>query len=392
MNITKQFYERIDMSIYNELGIKKIINCWGTVTKIGGSKMEPEVLAAMNEAASAFVDILEFHEKAGQKIAEMLECEGACITSGASAGIAISTAACMTKGEIAKVLQLPDTTGMPNEVLMLKSHRILYDQAILLSGAKIREIGVTSFAIIEQITNILSEKTAMFFYVAENEKVRGSIKLSEIANILKNYNIPLVVDAAAELPPKSNIKKYLEQGADLVIFSGGKEIRGPQSSGLILGNKELIKACNANCCPNYSIGRSMKIDKETIGGIVKAVDLFIKKNYEREMERWESIVSRILSSLSKLPDIVIRRGFPVEPGIQPIDIPRVFIKPIYVHSKEVQKILMEFNPAICVDIQDDELVINPQCLEDSEIIFVIDSIKRVLIEKNKKKNEKDLVR
>jgi len=377
------------MSIYDKLGIKRIINCCGTITKIGGSKMAPEVLATMNEAANAFVDIPKFHEEAGKAIANMLGCEGACITSGATAGIAISVAACMTKGDKAKILQLPDTTSMPDEVLMLKCHRILYDQAILISGAKIREIGVTSSAKIDQVKAALSEKTAMFFYVAEAEKMRGSLTLLEISNILKNYDIPLVVDAAAELPPKSNIKKYLDQGADLVIFSGGKEIRGPQSSGIILGDKKLISACNANCCPNYSIGRSMKIDKETIAGILKAIELFIKKDYSKVIKKWDSIVLKIISSLSDLLDILtIRRDFPKEPGIQPIDIPRVFIKPLYTSSDEVQKSLMELNKPICTDIQGEELMINPQCLEDDEITLVIDSIKSILIEKSKKKGNK----
>jgi len=374
------------MSIYDELGIKKIINGLGTITKIGGSKMAPEVLAAMNEAAGYYVDIITFHEKAGEKIAKMLGCEGVCITAGAAAGIAISAAACMTKGEIAKTLQLPDTTGMPSEVLVLKCHRTLYDQALLLSGAQVREIGATSSAIIEQVETAVSEKTAMFFYIAEAERMRGSIPLPEIALILKKHNIPIVVDAAAELPPKSNITKYLDQGADLVIFSGGKEFRGPQSSGIILGKKQLIRACEANCCPNYSIGRSMKIDKETIAGIVKAIELFVKKDYTQEMERWESMVSQMFSSFSTLYDIKVRRGFPVEPGIRPVDIPRVYIKPLHICSKEIQDSLMNLDPAIYVDVQREEVAINPQCLEDDEVNVVIDAVKRVLIEEKQKKD------
>ena len=374
------------MSIYDELGIKKIINGWGTITKIGGSKMAPEVLVAMNEAAGAYVDIRTLHAKAGEKIAELLGCEAACITSGAAAGIAISVAACMSKGEIAKTLQLPNTIGMPDEVLVLKCHRTLYDQALLVSGAKLREIGATSSANIAQVEAAVSEKTAMFFYTAEAEKMRGSIPLPEIVQVLKKHSIPIVVDAAAELPPKFNVTKYLEQGADLVIFSGGKEFRGPQSTGIILGKKQLIEACDANCCPNYSIGRGMKIDKEAIAGIVKAIELFVKKDYTQEMERWESMVSQMFSSFSTLCDIKVRRGFPVEPGIQPVGIPRIYIKPLHACSKEIQDSLMNLDPAIYVDVQREEVAINPQCLEDDEVNVIIDAVKRILIEKKQKKD------
>lgn len=367
------------MSIYDDLGIKSIINGWGTVTKIGGSKMDPEVLAAMNEAGGAYVDILTFHEKAGKRIAELLGVEAACITAGATAGIAISAAACMSKGEIAKTLQLPDTTGMPNEILMLKCHRTHYDQALLVSGAKVREIGVTSSSKIEQVEAAISEKTAMFFYVVEAERMRGSLPFTEIVRVLKRHNIPIVVDAAAELPPKSNVTKYLEQGADLVIFSGGKEIRGPQSSGFILGKKKFIEACDANCCPNYSIGRGMKIDKETIAGIVKAVELFTKKDYDIEMKRWELMVSKMISDFSTISGIVVRRGFPTEPGIQPVDIPRVYIRSADIGAKELQNCLLKLDPIIYVDVQGNEIVINPQCLEDNEINIVVYAIKSIII-------------
>ena len=366
------------MNIYDELGITRIINGGGTLTRLGGSKMAPEVMVAMKEAAGAFVDIRTLHAKAGEKIAGLLGVEAACITSGAAAGIAISAAACMSRGEIHKTLQLPETTGMPNEVLMLKSHRILYDQALLVSGARVREIGMTSSAHLGQVEAAVCEKTAMFFYVAENERMRGSLPLPEIATIMKKHRIPVVVDAAAELPPPSNIRKYLDQGADLVIFSGGKEIRGPQSSGLILGDKQLIEACDANCCPNYGIGRPMKIDKETIAGIVKAIALFVKKDYTREMKRWEAMVLSMVKAFSAIPGIDVRRGFPVEPGIQPVDIPRLYIRSGRAPAKELQDRLMHVNPVIYVDVQGDELVINPQCLEDDEVAIVIDAVTGLL--------------
>jgi len=361
-------------SIYATLGVETVINGGGTLTKIGGSKMASEVLAAMKDAAGSFVDIRTLHARAGEKIAQMLEVEAACITSGAAAGIAISAAACMTRGDVVKTLQLPNTTNMPNEVLMLKAHRILYDQALLLSGATVREIGMTSSALVAQVEAAVSEKTAMFFYVAEAEKMRGSIPLPEIAAVLQKRGVPIVVDAAAELPPTTNVYKYFEQGANLVIFSGGKEIRGPQSSGLILGDKQLIEACDANCCPNYSIGRSMKIDKETIVGLYKAVELFVKKDYIKEMERWEGMVASMIDALNSRSNMSLRRGFPIEPGVQPVDIPRVYVKPDNLSARELQERLLKHNPIIYTDVHGDELVINPQCLEDNEVQVVVAAI------------------
>ncbi|PDQ35262.1 MAG: hypothetical protein B5766_06550 [Candidatus Lumbricidophila eiseniae] len=366
------------MGIYESLGIKRIINCWGTVTKIGGSKMDQEILDAMNEAAAAFVDIGMFHTKAGERIAELLGCDAACITSGAAAGLAITAAACMTKGELSKTLQLPDTTGMRNEVLVLKSHRIHYDQALLLSGAKLKEVGVTSSANVAQLEAAISDRTAMFFYVAEAERMRGSIPLSDIVNVLRVHSIPVVVDAAAELPPKSNITRYLEEGADLVIFSGGKELRGPQSSGLILGDRQLVEYCNANNYPNYGIGRSMKLDKETIAGITKAVELFVRRDYSNIMTHWEGMVSRIVTELSATSNAVVRRGFPTEPGVQPVDIPRVYIEPKKTSAKELQASLADLDPAIYVDVQGKELVINPQCLEKKEVDVVVRAVTTLL--------------
>lgn len=336
--------------------------------------MAPEVLAAMNEAAAAFVDIRILHSKAGEKIAQLLGSEAACITSGATAGIAVATAACMTRGDAQKIIQLPDITGIPHEALMLKSHRTLYAQALRVSGARVREIGASSQITIRQIEEAVSENTALFFFVAAFEQTIESLPLSEISKVMKKYNIPIVVDAAAELPPIKNLKKYIEQGADLVIISGGKEIRGPQSSGLILGRADLIEACIANCSPNFSIGRSMKTDKETIAGIVKAVELFVSKDYVQEMKRWEAMVSKIVETLSPILGTHVRRGFPKEPSVQPAVIPRVFIKPTSSTAQELQSRLMMVEPIIYTDLQADELVINPQCLEDDEVSLVTEAI------------------
>lgn len=367
----------MNTDIYSTLGVKKVIDAWGTVTKIGGSRMDPRVLETMTEASKSFVEMDELHQKAGEHIAKLLEVESCCITCGASAGIAISAAACMTGFNPVNSYQLPDTTGMKDEILILKCHRTLYDQALLLSGAKIKEIGTTSYVFPEQIENAINEKTVAFFYVTEAEGMRGSIQFEKIVEVCNKYNIPIIVDSAAEIPPKSNIRRYLDTGASLVIFSGGKELRGPQSSGLILGKKELIAACDLNSAPNYGIGRPMKIDKENICGIVKAIELFVEKDYELQMKIWEAYVMQLMDGLSKNSNIKLRTGYPDEPGVQPTCILRLYIRPTKMPVDLLHKKLIEGNPRIYTHIYKEEIVLNPQCLEEKELQIVIDAINTI---------------
>jgi L-seryl-tRNA(Ser) seleniumtransferase len=364
--------------IYKQLNVKTLINAWGTVTKVGGSKMAPEVLEAMAEASKHYVEIATLHEEAGKYIAKCLKVEGCCITCGAAAGIAIAAAACMTRGDRAKILQLPDTAGMPDEALVLKCHRTLYDQALLLSGAKVKEIGTTSFACVEQVEAAFSDRSAFFFYASEAEPMRGSIDLRQIIPLMKKRNVPVIVDAAAEIPPKSNIHKYLDMGADLVIFSGGKELRGPQSSGLILGKTELIADCDANCCPNYGVGRAMKIDRETIAGITKAIELFVAKDYDRQTTIWEAMAHRISKDLSGNSNAVIREGFPTEPGIQPADLLRVYVRPLRKTAEELHAELLKLDPQVYTGLSGKELAINPQCLEEEEIPLLVKAFEKLL--------------
>jgi L-seryl-tRNA(Ser) seleniumtransferase len=322
------------------------------------------------------VDLDAFHKACGKHIARLLNVEACSITCGAAAGLAIATAACMAGRDPAKRLQLPDTSGLKNEVIVLKAHRILYDQAVLLSGARFVEAGHTSSALPEQVEAAISERTALFFYAAECEPMRGSIPLPALLPMLKAHGIPVLVDAAAELPPVSNLHKYLDMGADLVAFSGGKELRGPQSSGLLLGREDLIAACDACCCPNYGIGRPMKVDKETAAGITRAVELFLEKDYDRENQRWAGISL----SITQTPEIcakgAVRTGYPQEPGVQPANILRAYIKPTARSAQQVADALRARALPIHTDISGDELVINPQCLSDDEVGMVI----RALVE------------
>lgn len=360
------------MGIYEKLGVRTIINAHGTVTRIGGSLVAPEVIEAMADASRNFVDLNEFHKAAGKYVAKLLGAEACCITCGAAAGLAISTAACIARMNAAARLQLPDTTGLKNEVIVMKCHRILYDQAVRLSGAKFVEVGVTSFTDISQIEAAINDRTAAFFYAAEAEPMRGSIPLKDISPIMKRHKVPIIVDAAAELPPVSNLTRFHREGADLVVFSGGKEVRGPQASGFVLGDAALIEACDACCCPNYGVGRPMKIDKETIAGFVKAIELFIQRDFTAQDTEWSEMSKRMAQQINESGLAEVRLGYPDEPGIQPVNILRVYVRPTAKGAADVQKILLNGNPYIFAGTHQDEVVLNPQCLKAEEVQIVTD--------------------
>lgn len=351
----KLFLEwRKNMGIYEELGVRKVINCMGPYTKIGGSLMPAEVVKAMHEAAKSFVSMDELLEKAGEKIAELTGAPAAFITSGAAAGLAVSAAACMAGSDPMKAKQLPDTSGMKEEIIVHHCHRIHYDQAIRLTGARFVEIGFSDWSDAVDLKPYINSETAAILYVAKFEKFKGSIPLEEVIELAHNVKIPVIVDAADELPPVSNIHKYTDMGANLVIYSGGKGLMGPQGSGLILGDKDLIKACSFNTSPNYGIGRSMKVDKEEIAGLTKAVELYVNKDFESEMQTWERQREYIIKKLSGAPHINCIAHKPVPPGAPgSFYLPAVYIdlneEKLSLTKDEVVQKLWEGNPRIAVD-------------------------------------------
>lgn len=368
------------MDIYERLGVKKLINAWGTVTRVGGSLVDPSVMEAMTEASRAYIDFEEYHTKAGQYIAKLIGVEAAFISSGAAAGIAIATAACIVGTDSVGINQLPDTTGLKDEVILLKSHRSRYDQGIRMVGGKLVEVGYADLTLPEQLERAINEKTAMCFYLAESEYIRAALPLKMVASIMNKHNIPVVVDAAAEIPPRENLTRYLEEGASLVVFSGGKDIHGPQSSGLVLGRADLIKACHANACPNHSVGRSMKVDKETVAGIVRAVELYIAKDMDADLKNMEAIVDAMLDGLKPYAAIMeAYRGIPSEPGIQPVICPRVYVKlKNGMDPSVVKQTLFTGEPGIVCGLLDNKLVFNSQLLQRKDVTVIIKRLAEVL--------------
>ncbi|MEM2875386.1 MAG: aminotransferase class V-fold PLP-dependent enzyme, partial [Candidatus Bathyarchaeia archaeon] len=253
------------MGVYEELGVRRVVNASGNMTDLGGSLMDPETLEAMNDAAGSFVYMEELMEKAGEVIAEVTGAEKGLVTSGAAAALALAAAACMTGKDLSKVARLPDTTGMKNEIIIQRMHRNPFDSCVRVSGAKFVEVGHNHGTEPWELEAAINEKTAAIIYFVFDPQP-GVLPLEEVIKIGKKYGIPVIVDAAAEVPPVENLKKFIAMGADLVLFSGGKEIRGPNDSGILCGRSDLIEAAALNAFPKhfgwFGIGRPMKISKE----------------------------------------------------------------------------------------------------------------------------------
>lgn len=357
-------------NIYEELGVKRLINAMGTVTNIGGSLMSEEVLNAMKYASKAFVDINELQEKVGKRISDLLGVESALVTSGAAAGMVIVTAACMTGSDPVKINQLPDTYDMRNEIIIHKFHRLPYDQAIRSTGAKLIEIGSLKGVFPWELQSAISDRTAAAFYMACEEKKFTSMSLEEFIKVFHEKNIPVLVDAAAEIPPRTNLTRFIDMGADAVIFSGGKDLRGPQSSGLVLGKREIIKNAILNYNPNFSIGRSMKVGKEEIIGLLVALEMYLKEDEKERIELWDSMVEFIFSKINTLKGIKVEKIVNYAIGGRPELVPRLLIsieeQQLGISLIEVVKQLKEEKPYIAVYVSKDRIIISPQMLNKGE--------------------------
>ena len=290
---------------YKELGVRPFINAAGTYTVLTASLMPPEVAQAWQYAARQYARLNELHDAVGAKIASLVGCEAAMVTAGAASALTLGTAACMTGTNQQFIRRLPDTTGMKTEVIIQKSHRYGYDHAIRNCGIRFVEV-VTR----EELERAISERTVMmlFFNAADPS---GQIKVAEFAELGKKRGIPTFNDAAADVPPVENLSKYLKLGFDLVTFSGGKGLCGPQSAGLLLGRKDLIQAARLNSSPNSdSIGRGMKVNKEELLAMMVAVESYLKRDHQADWREWEKRVKLIADSVSTVRGVTTERYVP----------------------------------------------------------------------------------
>ena len=283
---------------FRELGVRPFINAAGTYTAMTASLMPPEVMAAINYASTQYVMLDELHDRVGQRIATLLRCEAAMVTSGAASALTLGTAGVLTGTDRQKTVDLPDLSGMKSEVIIQKAHRFGYEHAVRNCGVRLVEVETR-----EDLERAINEKTAMMLFYNNNNPA-GRIQDEEFAQLGKKHAIPTFNDAAADVPPVDNFWKYTGMGFDLVAFSGGKGIRGPQSAGLLLGRKGLIEAARLNAPPNgNTVGRGMKVNKEEMLGMLVALELFLAKDHARESREFERRAEAIRSSATTVPGV-----------------------------------------------------------------------------------------
>jgi uncharacterized pyridoxal phosphate-dependent enzyme len=286
---------------YEELGVTTVINCEGTMTMLGGSLPHPELEAVMTMAGRHFVSIPELEVAAGNRIAEMLKLpEGytALVTSGAAAAIQSGLAGILTGGNEAWIRQLPDLTGMKSEVIIQKSHRNPFDHQLRSTGIRLIEIET-----VDQLRAAVNDRTAMMHF-SNFANADGQIKVDEWVKLAKQYNVPCMNDAAADAPPVSHLWDYTAMGYDLVTFSGGKAIRGPQCAGLLIGHKDMVANALLNNSPHEdTLGRSQKVGKEEIVGMVKALELFLAEDHEGLAKEWQDRLEDISREITKIPGV-----------------------------------------------------------------------------------------
>ena len=284
--------------IYDELGVPRIINCATTYTRLGGSIMAPEVAQAMADASQAFVDMPRLVEAVGARLADLTSNEAAYVSNGAAAGLSLATAACIAGEDPALVARIPnDLVGIKCEVVVHRQHRIWYDQAVRNTGATLVEIGHSYETQSWELDAAINERTAAVLYLAGGHLRRNTLPLEYVIERAHARGVKVIVDAAAQVPPVSNLWHFTrELGADVAIFSGGKNLCGPQNSGLVVGSEDMIRAIRFNGPPNQRFGRSLKVGKETMIGLLKAVERYVSLDHEALWEEWSAVVDRWLES------------------------------------------------------------------------------------------------
>ena len=348
----------------SSLGIPRVLNAATTYTRIGGSRMAPEVLAAMVQGASDFVEIEQLHKVAGARIAQLTKNEAAYVTPGCAAAIVLSVLAILER----------DKTSIRNEVIVDRNHMVDYVKSIEFAGGVIKEIGAEGERSDADLVNAINEKTAAIFFVPGLNRPPGALSIERTVEIAKQHKIPVIVDAAAQLPPVSNLWYFTrDMGADVVLFSGGKGLRGPQTTGLILGKAEIINAAAKFAAPNTTKARSLKVGKEEIFAILKAVEMYVNADHVEQARVWNAICDQWIIDFAEIKGFKPFKMVLNEAG-QPL--PRIKIEIdqqlLGISARELASKLWESDPRIAVDHRDNdqEIFLTPELLNSAEIALV----------------------
>ena len=393
-------------SVYEELGVPIVVNAAGTKTRIGGSRIREEALDAMRDAAGSFVRLSDLQARASDLIAEATGAEAGYVTNGAAGGLLLSAAACIAGTDPGAMARLPDTDGLADEIIMPRTHRTGYDHALRTSGATIVDIGTNDHYLGTGSSNVelweyedaICDDTAA---IAHIYKGYISPSLSDVCDLAHEYDVPVIVDAAAELPPVENLTWFADQGADLVTFSGGKAIRGPQTTGIVAGRADLIESIafqqldlhaaahvweppselvdvsRYRGVPKQGIGRPLKVGKEELVGLLRALELFVEEDHRANHAAWHATATTVAERLDELDGLAVSLD-DGDVSVATEVMVRVDEETTGLSATELVGALRRENPRVFVDadhLPDARFTINPMCLTDDEADYVVERIR-----------------
>lgn len=369
--------------IYDELGVRKLIDAAGTYTIVGGSRMSPESLQAMNQAAGHFVLIRELQATVHREIARLTGNEDAVITAGAIVGVYLCMAACVSR-KFQKPLKLISKEDIASsEILMFRAHRNPYDRGLELLGVKVVELGYPNNIDVvseEALENAVTDRTAGLLYLPSTNGgwvPPGALELPKTLEICKRHDIPVVVDAAAQLPPKKNLWYFTKElGASAVCFSGGKDLKGPQTTGVVLGKKDLLRWVNENNFPNYGIGRMHKVGREELAGIYTAVKQYVEHDEAARLEAAEAMVRSYVEAFDGKDAFHFERSYPNEAG-QPLPRAKLIITKAGLTAESIRERMLHLDRAVFSMVENGFLYVNPYTLTQEEADYVLDIYKTI---------------
>ena len=373
---TQVLPDALKTDIYDRIGVRTVINGRGATTGVGGSLMSPEVTAAMVEASKAFVVIEELNAKVGELITEVPGAEAGYVTAGSAAGMLLSVAACIAGTDPERVNRLPDSAGMKNEVIVHRAHRIDYDQMYRAAGGKMVEIGIPNVTHPWELERAINERTACVTYVDSRNTGPGALDFKTLVEISHARGVPVVVDAASTIPPLDHLRRWIREGADLVIYSGGKGIRGPQDSGLLAGRADLIAAARVNGSPNAAVGRGMKVSKEAMVGLWTALKLLPAIDHEADYRAHLAQAERLHDALVERDDLtsVIEGDW----ELWPAPTVRLYPKNGLWSPGEIRRLLNQGDPPIHVSVMRGTLEISTHALLPGQELIVAERIDQIL--------------
>ncbi|MFB6206459.1 MAG: aminotransferase class V-fold PLP-dependent enzyme [Haloglomus sp.] len=398
-----------DDSVYADLGVPTVVNAAGTKTRIGGSRIRPEALAAMDRAAESFVRLSDLQAAASDRIAEVTGAAAGYVTNGAAGALVLATAACIAGEDLGVMSRLPDTTGVADEVVMPRTHRTGYDHAIRAAGATVVDVGTNDRSLGTGSRNVepwmyadaIGEETAA---VAHVYKAHEGPALAEVCEVAHERDVPVVVDAAAELPPVENLSWFTEQGADLVAFSGGKAIRGPQTTGILAGRADLVASVAAqhldthaagevwdpperlldrsrfDGVPAQGIGRPLKVGKEELVGLLVALESFVEEDHDATRDEWRARAEGVAESLDDVEGLSTTIADGAKNAAPTVTV-AVDESSASVSAVDLVGALRQEDPRVFVGadaLAESQFTVNPMCLTDAEAEYVVERVRATL--------------